>query len=120
MNREELIKFRDDFHAKLLYQQKLISKWGWLSLLSFFVGALFILIPAGIVGGEKEKPEYFTIMVIIGIVIIAIGLISLGVFIFRKIKIETFKRFKDSISQELSSMSMRRVEESEKKFKFKK
>ena len=84
MTKEKLIEYRDKLNNIVLIYQKKNKKWSILSTLMIIIGILFVIVPAMIVGDNngKDKPLYFYILVILGLIVIVGGLLSLGFFIF--------------------------------------
>ena len=120
MTKENLIEYRDKLNNFVLIYQKKNKKWSILSTLMIIIGILFVIAPAMIVGDNngKDKPLYFYILVILGLIVIVGGLLSLGIFIFNKIIINKYKNYKDTISHELTYMSRNSLEESSKDFSY--
>ena len=120
MTKERLIEYRDKLNNIVLIYQKKNKKWSILSTLMIIIGILFVIVPAMIVGDNngEDKPLYFFVLVIIGLIVIIGGLFSLCIFIYNKSILLKHKNYKDAISHELTYMSRNGLEESSKDFSY--
>ena len=120
MDKEKLIEYRDKLNNYILIYQKKNKKWTLLSSLMIIIGILFVIVPAMIVGDNngEPKPLYFFILVILGLVLIIGGIVTLGLFIYNRIKINKLKFYKDTISHELTYLARNNLKESKKDFSY--
>lgn len=120
MKVEELIKYRDKFNDILLSHQKKNKKWSIMSIIFILVGALLVIIPACIVGDNQgqSKPTWYNVCLIIGLIILVLGVLALGIFIYHQIVISKNKKYKETLSHELTLLVMKHKEETDKEFPF--
>lgn len=120
MTIEELIYYRDEFNKITLKYQKENKKWNILTPILLILGVLLVIIPAMIVGDNngQQKPIYFYILVILGVLIIGSGLVSLIFQIYHLIIINKNKSYRDQISHELTYVVSNKKQCSDKTFDF--
>ena len=120
MNKEKLIKYRDNLNENIINKTKKNKKWIILTTVNFIVGILSICIPAMIVGDNngQVKPVVFYIFVYLGIFLLFVGMLTLSICLYNYIRIRKLTKYKDEISHELTSLVMRNKEESDRDFSY--
>ena len=120
MNVEQLANYRDEFHRRTMVHNQLNEKWKWLSALGYLASFALIIIPAAIFGDNngQERPFIQVFLMILGAIILCLALISTGFYIYHKLVIKKYKNYKEMISRELSDMSVKKLEKTDKKFPF--
>ena len=120
MKVEELIKYRDQFNDVLLKHQSKTKKWIIISIISLLLSLCLIFIPLGIFGDNNGlgMPLVQIILLIIGLVILGICVVSTTFYLYHKIIIEKNKHYKEVISHELTLLIMKKLDHTDKEFKF--
>ena len=111
MEKEELIKIREESAERVTYYSKKKKKYGYIFALVFIISLILFFVGFGVSSKYpiNERPTSFYVLVYLSLALLGVSLISISIYIFLRMKEKSFQKKRDRASYELTSISFKNI-----------